>query len=322
MTQPTPIALAVDFGGTSVKLAAVDPSAHILARTSFDTASAPGVDLWLDAVSAASRALLSSLPAGAAFSAVGVGVPGFVDFAKGFVHDLANVPGWTAVPLADRLRDRFHLPVAVENDVNAMAAGECAHGAGAGFRDAVFVTLGTGVGGGILINGRLHRGAHSMAGEIGHVSVDLHGPASPMGIGGVEQYVGNRHIAEYAAARLRRGVSSTLAQACSGNYDAITPKHIAEAAAAGDALALETFDFVAMCLASMLASVSYVLQPEAYIIGGGVANAGAVLFDPLKKHLAQRLSPHFLSRLQILPAALGSDAGLVGCATLAFQAQA
>lgn len=318
MTQP--IALAVDFGGTSVKLAAVSPSHDILARTSFDTASAPGVDLWLDAVTAASRTLLASLPPSSAFSAVGVGVPGFVDFAAGFVHDLANVPGWTAVPLADRLRDRFRLPVAVENDVNAMAAGECAAGAGRSFRDAVFVTLGTGVGGGILVNGRLHRGAHSMAGEIGHVSVDLHGPVSPMGIGGVEQYVGNRHIVEYAASRLRRGTPSALAAACSGDYDSLTPKHIAQAAAAGDPLALETFDFVAMCLASMLASVAYVLQPEAFIIGGGVANAGPVLFDPLEKHLAQRLSPHFLSRLRILPAALGADAGLVGCATLAFQA--
>ena len=318
MTQP--IALAIDFGGTSVKLAAIDASSAILARTTFDTASAPGVDLWLDAVWNASRTLLPSLPPGSDFAAVGVGVPGFVDFAAGFVHDLANVPGWTAVPLADRLRDRFHLPVAVENDVNAMAAGECAHGAGRGLTDAVFVTLGTGVGGGLLLNGKIYRGAHSMAGEIGHMTVDMHGIRSPMGIGGVEQYTGNRRIAAYALSRIDDGADgSAILRAAGGIPDDVTPKAIAEAAAEGDPLALEVFDHVADCLSAMMSSVSYLIQPQAFIVGGGVSAAGAILFNPLKKHLAERLNPVFFSRLEIRPAALGNDAGVIGCASLAMS---
>lgn len=311
-------AIGVDFGGTSVKLARVSAAGVIEARDAFPTP--PGVPAWLDALAPRVAALVDSAADPSACAGVGVGVPGFVDFDRGFVFDLANVPGWKEVPLADLIQQRLSMPARIENDVNAMAAGECAYGAGRGLTDAVFVTLGTGVGGGLLLNGKIYRGAHSMAGEIGHMTIDMHGIRSPMGIGGVEQYTGNRRIAAYALARIDAGADgSAILRAAGGIPDDVTPKAIAEAAAAGDPLALEVFDHVADCLSAMMSSAAYLIQPQAFIVGGGVSAAGDILFNPLKKHLAERLNPVFFSRLEIRPAALGNDAGVIGCASLAMS---
>ena len=311
-------AVGVDFGGTFVKLARVDEHGAIGARASFATTSLKGVDRWLDEVERHVGALLADMPADMEWAGIGVGVPGFVNYAKGFVHDLTNVPGWTAVPLAELLNKRFGKTARVDNDVNAMAVGECTFGAGQSYQHAVFITLGTGVGGGLLINNSLYRGAYSLAGEIGHVSIDMNGVVSPTGRGGVEQYVGNKRIVERALREIDAGRPSSILERAGGKRAGVTPKIICEAAEAGDELARDIFDFVADCLATMMASVSYLLQPQAFIIGGGVAAAGPILFDPLRRHLDQRLSPYFTERLVIKRAELGNDAGVIGAATLTF----
>ena len=311
-------ALGVDFGGTFVKMARVDDHGVIGARASFATTGLKGVAGWLDEVERHAHELLADVPADTEWAGIGVGVPGFVDYAKGFVYDLANVPGWTEVPLAEKLMARFGKPARVDNDVNAMAIGECTYGAGQAYQHAVFITLGTGVGGGLVLNKNLYRGAHSMAGEVGHISIDMNGPAAPTGRGGVEQNVGNRRLVERALQALDGGRASRILELAGGQRAAVTPKVICEAAEAGDALALEIFDFAADCLATMLASVSYLLQPQAFIFGGGVAAAGKILFDPLRKHLNERLSPYFAERVVIKRTELGNDAGVVGSATLIF----
>jgi glucokinase len=310
------VAAAVDFGGTGVKLALVTASGERLARAAFDTRAAANPAAWVEAVEGCLRRLAEEahLPV-SNWVGVGVGAPGFVDFAQGRILTLPNVPGWDEFPLAETLAGRLGRPVWVDNDVNAMALGECVAGAGRDLQQAVFLTLGTGVGGAIVLHGRVHRGAHGLAGEIGHLSIHLRGPRSPTGIGGLEQYIGNQAIVALARRRLLRpGAVSRLADAAT-----LSVRDIAEAAAAGDALARGVFDRVGECLASALASVAYLIQPEAFIIGGGVAQAGEVLFAPLREHLARRLHPRFLRDLRLLPAALGADAGVVGCAALAFQ---
>lgn len=311
-------AVGVDFGGTFVKMARVDEQGAIGARASFATAGLKDVSAWLDEVERHVQPLLADMPADAEWAGIGVGVPGFVDYAKGFVHDLTNVPGWTAVPLAELLSKRFGKEARVDNDVNAMAVGECTFGAGRAFQHAVFLTLGTGVGGALLLNNSLYRGAYSMAGEIGHVSIDMNGVASPMGRGGVEQYVGNRRIAERALRAIDAGRSSRILELAGGRREAVTPKVVSAAAEAGDELAREIFDFVADCLATMMASVAYLLQPQAIIVGGGISAAGPVLFDPLRRHLNERLNSFFAERLVIKRAQLGNDAGVIGAATLTF----
>lgn len=313
-------ALGIDFGGTSVKVAIVHSTGEIEQEDSFPTEGLDGVKGWLDEVErmAASfgydrREMRRSL------AGIGVGVPGFVDFHRGYIYNLTNVPGWTAVELATILRRRFDVPALVDNDCNVMAIGECHYGAGQGIRDAVFLTLGTGVGGGIWLDGHLYRGAYSMAGEIGHVSIDLNGVRTATGRGGLEQYVGNRQIVRRAVLALRGGRTSMLRTMTGGDFSELTPRHMAEAARKGDALSREVFDYMADCLATALASTTYLLQPQVFIIGGGVAASGSVLFTPLRAHLRERLSPYFAKRIKVRAAKLGNHAGVVGAASLVLH---
>lgn len=307
-------AIGVDFGGTSVKIALVDDRGVIEAQERIITEHVKNRDEWLSAVCGA----IDKLKGSRAICGVGVGVPGFVDFERGFIYDLANVPGWTGVPLADLLEQRLKVPVRIDNDVNAMALGECTFGAGRTYQHAVFVTLGTGVGGALLINNQLYRGAHSMAGEIGHISIDMHGRVSPQGKGGLEQYVGNRRIVERTIELLEKGRASLIDELVKGDRSKITPKVVKEAAAKGDTLAMEILDFITDCIACAFASIAYTIQPQAFIIGGGVAQDADMMFDLIRRHLSERLSPHFYKRLELKPAELGSDAGMIGCATLAL----
>lgn len=312
--QDTRYAVGVDFGGTSVKIALVDDRGVIASQQRIITEHVKNRDEWLQVICATIDKLKGSSP----ICGVGVGVPGFVDFDRGFIYDLANVPGWTGVPLADLLEQRLNVPVRIDNDVNAMALGECTFGAGRTYQHAVFVTLGTGVGGALLINNQLYRGAHSMAGEIGHISIDMHGRVSPQGKGGLEQYVGNRRIIERTIEMLEKGRASMIDDLVKGDRTQINPKVVKDAAAKGDPLAMEILDFVTDCIACAFASIAYTIQPQAFIIGGGVAQDADMLFDLIRRHLNERLSPHFAKRLELKPAELGADAGMIGCATLAL----
>jgi len=314
-TQDLRYAVGVDFGGTSVKIALVDERGAIMAQDRIITEHVKNRDEWLTTVCAKINQLKGSTP----IVGAGVGVPGFVDYDRGFIYDLANVPGWNSVPLADLLEERLKVPVRIDNDVNAMALGECTFGAGRTYQHAVFVTLGTGVGGALLINNQLYRGAHSMAGEIGHVSIDMHGRVSPQGKGGLEQYVGNRRIIERAIEALEKGRASMIDELCKSDRTKITPKTIKDAAGKGDPLGMEILDFVTDCIATAFSSIAYILQPQAFIVGGGVAQEADMMFDLIRKHLQERLSPHFYKRLEVKSAELGSDAGMIGCATLALM---
>lgn len=313
-------AVGVDFGGTTIKVGLVNEHGAIEAQTRITTPEVSSQETWMEAVCRATESLVEKTPAAAGrVAGVGVGVPGFVDVDRGFIYDLPNVPGWKSVHLGPELEKKINLRVRVDNDVNAMALGECTFGAGRAYQHAVFLTLGTGVGGGLLLNNQIYRGAYFMAGEIGHLSIDMNGVKSPQGKGGLEQYIGNRRIVERAHRLLDEGRPSILPEMAGGDRSQITPKLIAQAARKGDALSLEIYDFVADCLAAALASVTYLIQPQAFIIGGGVAQAGAILFDPLRRHLDERLSPYFAERIVIKTAELGNDAGIVGSATLAFM---
>lgn len=313
-------AIGVDFGGTFIKMAWVNDRGQILARAKIPTREAATPDAWVAALERGIGQLREKIGSAAREPAgLGVGVPGFVDYERGYIYDMANVPGWQGVMLGHMLAERFNWHVRVDNDVNAMAVGECTFGAGRTYQHAVFVTLGTGVGGALLINNKLYRGAYSMAGEIGHVSIMMNGIKSPQGRGGLEQYVGNKRIVERAVKSIQAGRATKLVEMCGGDLSLLTPEIISRAAGEGDELAREIFDYVADCLATAFASVAYLLQPQAIIVGGGVAQSGAILFDPLRAHLKERLSPIFYERLEIKPAALGNDAGVIGAGTLAMM---
>jgi len=304
-------ALGIDFGGTSIKLAVCE-AGRVLQRLEAEPTPVDGDVGAL--VGRLARRVEEARRGHPDLVAVGCGMPGLVDFERGHVHELSNVVGWRGVPLRALLEEGCGLPVLVENDAAAMCFAEWQHGAGRGYSDLVALTLGTGVGGGLVLGGRPYRGRGFMAGEVGQMSVRQGGVAGHYGnCGALERYVGNRQIAElgvrlYAAAGEERGMEDC------------EPHLLAERAEDGDEVALGVWDEVASRLGVAVANIVWLLDPEAVVIGGGVARAGRLLFERLEARVAERISPVQAGRLAILPAEFGVDAGVVGSAALAVAA--
>ena len=303
-------AIGIDFGGTTIKPAVVQDGA-VLARGEIIDTQHHSAESLIDAMLAIVATLRAAHPE---VAAVGMGLPGFVDSVNGIVHSLTNVPGWTEVPLRAVLCERTGLPAIVENDAKSMAYGEFKHGAARGGRHVVCVTLGTGVGGALILDGRIHRGAELAAGEIGHTSIDYRGVPGPYGVlGGLEEYVGNVQIAERASRRYREAGRELLPEKC-------TPLDLSKAANAGDPIAAAMWEEVGTQIGCALANVVWLLNPDAIVIGGGVAKAGALLFEPIRRTIRARTLPLYHERLTVVPATLGNDAGIIGCAELALEA--
>jgi glucokinase len=305
-------AIGIDFGGTSIKSAVVEGARVLLHGPPINTQLHQSADSLMDAIAHVIETLRTVHPS---VAAVGVGLPGFVDSANGIVHSLTNVAGWSEVPLRSILTARTGLPAIIENDANAMAYGEWKYGAAVGARHAVCITLGTGVGGALILDGKLYRGATLAAGEIGHMSIDYRGIRGPYGnFGGLEEYVGNVQIAERAAKLYAQaGIEKTTNQC--------TPLALAESARAGDRIANEMWQTLGTEIGAALASVIWILNPDTIVIGGGVANAGDLLFDPIRREITARTIPVFNAHLRVLPATLGNEAGIIGNAALALDAR-
>ena len=305
--------IGIDFGGTSIKSGLVCDGKIVRRGEPIDTQRCGGPEAIIDALAL----LIGELSVGPAdVGAVGLGLPGLVDSVNGVIHELTNVPGWSEVPLRDMLHERTGLSVTVENDAKAMAYGEFKYGAAKNARHIVCITLGTGVGGALILDGRLYRGAQLGAGEIGHMSIDYCGKAGPFGnFGCLEEYVGNSQIAQRASERYRAAGRDLTPEQC-------TPLDLQKAAAHGDAIALQVWEDLGAELGAALASVVWVINPDIIVIGGGVAKAGELIFDPVRRAVRGRTSEVIHRDLRIVPAALGNDAGIIGNAILALEAAA
>lgn len=303
-------ALGIDFGGTSVKFGVVKGEQVIDHAEPIHTQDFPDRDTLISEIEERIITIRKQYPD---LSAVGVGVPGFVDFRSGTIANLTNVAGWQEVPLKAILESKTGLPVTVENDANAMAYAEWKLGAGKGYEHLVALTLGTGVGGGIIANNQMIRGANSGAGELGQTSIDYQGRVGAYGNpGALEDYIGNREIAQEAIRFYKhQGIHKTAAE--------LTPADLSELAERDDHISLEVWDWVTEKLACSLMNCCYLLNPEAIIIGGGVAEAGKLILEPLRGKLEKWLSPTFTADLKILPAHFGNEAGMIGCAHLAME---
>ena len=308
-TNPT-LALGIDFGGTTVKFGVVSGSDVI------DSAPAIATDDYSEPaplIDAIVRVIEDLKSRHQGIAAIGAGVPGFVDFPTGTIHNLTNVRGWSNIPLREILNQRTGLPVTVENDANCMAFAEWKEGAGKGKDHLVCITMGTGVGGGIITHGHVLRGARSVAGELGQTSIDYQGRKGAYGnLGALEDYIGNNEIAAdarayYADQGIERGINNC------------TPAALSAAANKGDEHAIAIWEGIARKLATTAVNACWLLNPNAIIIGGGVAKAGALLFDPLQKAMHEQLSPAFTDHLEILPARFGNEAGIIGAASLALN---
>jgi glucokinase len=250
-------------------------------------------------------------------AAVAIGVPGLVDSDRGVVHELVNIAGFRNIPLKKRVERKTGLTVFVEKDVNLMALGELHYGAGRGARNMVCVTLGTGVGGGIVIDGKLYRGSSLSAGEMGHVPLNERGPRCNCGgIGCLESYIGNKPIARSAIRRIKRGERTIISRLVGGDLAKVTPEVLSRAAAMGDELAVSIWEQVAARLGSVLAGAVNLLNPDVIVIGGGVSKAGRFLFTPLRRAIRERALSVPGRMAKVVRAKLGQDAGLVGGAIL------
>ncbi len=309
ITQP--VAIGIDFGGTSIKLGLVAAGGLTQRAESISTLAYHRAEDLLAAMLVAIDSLRAQNPD---VVAVGAGLPGIVDSRSGIVHHLTNVPGWVNIPLRELLAMHTGLPAVIENDANAMAYAEWKFGAGRRHANVVCLTLGTGVGAGLILNGQLFRGSHMGAGEVGNMSIDFRGVPGPYGnFGALERYIGNGPIAVRAAARYEAAGQPRPITEC-------IPHLLSEAALQGDVVAREIWEETGVMLGASLADVVWLLNPDAIVLGGGVAQAGELIFGPVRRTIRERTSPVFHEKLEILPAELGSDAGLIGCGALAVDA--
>lgn len=306
----SPLTIGIDFGGTTVKIAVVFQSHIIDNAPPIATQDFNSRGELIDAMVRVVEDLRARHPG---ITAVGVGMPGFVNFEKGLVYQLTNVRDWESVPLKMILKDRVKLPVIVDNDANCMAFAEWKCGAGRGFQHVIFISMGTGVGGAIIANGQMIRGAFHGAGEIGQCSIDYRGKRGHYGnLGALEEYVGNGEITAQARdAYMKQGIAKSISE-CS-------PAALATAAHQGDPTALAQWEEIGRMTATAMMNCCWLLNPEAIVIGGGVARAGELLFRPIKEHLFAQLSGPFKDHLMVLPAAFGHESGTIGAAALARE---
>jgi len=309
----TPLAVAVDLGGTRFRVGLVDRDGGLHAHTAYPTDAASGPDAILGRIGEAILGAVAAAPAGSRAVGVGMVAPGPLDPWRGVIYTAPNLPGWDNLPLADRLAALCHLPVRVGNDANLAALGEHHFGAGRGVSHMIYLTVSTGVGGGIIVDDRLLLGARGVAGEPGHMTIDLHGRRCNCGnYGCLETLASGTAIAREAAEALAAGRPSAL-----GPPGATpTAAAVAAAAAAGDPLAVELLEAAARAAAVGIVNLLHLFNPRLIVIGGGVSHAGALWWDAVRAEVERRAMPIYLQDLQIVPAALGDDAGLYGAAAM------
>ncbi len=306
-----PLAIGIDMGGTSVKYGVVRGAEILHTGDPIVTGDFKGAKALIKEFTRRIHQLRSDFPD---IEAVGVGLPGFVDVQRGVVHELTNVPGWKEVPLRNLLTESTGLPCFAENDANAMCFAEFAHGAGQGARNLIAITLGTGVGGGLVLEGRLYRGSTFGAGEVGQMGIDYKAKAWVHGNpGALDSFVGIGPITKRAAFLYRKANVKISEADCQ-------PHHLAVAVKRKDPVALQVWEEFTTQLAAGLANVVWLLNPDRIVIGGGIAKAGKLIIDPLKRKLKAQLAGSFTKDLKVVPAHFGNDAGIIGAAAVAMEA--
>ena len=301
--------VAVDIGGTHIRVALYEPNsitpvAHQRTRS---RANEPGVYDRLE------QAIESIWPQDGV-RAIGIASPGPLDPHTGTILATPNIPEWQNFPLTAKLSQHFNVPAHLDNDANMAGLAEYQYGAGKGHENLVYLTISTGIGGGVISHGCLLQGFHGMGAELGHMTIDPNGPMCGCGKRGhIESFSSGPSIARYVNEQLAAGQKSSLqSQPVAGTVQ------IAEAARAGDALAISAFERAGHYLGIAVANYLAIFDPSILIFGGGVSQVGELLFKPFEESLRKHtFHPHYLDNLVITKAALGDDAGLLGALALA-----
>jgi glucokinase len=312
------VVIGVDLGGTNLRSAILNLEGGILDRHKEATHAADG---WAKVVERLveniKRQRESAVRKGFDVAAVGVGAPGVIQADKGVVVKSPNFPDWNNLPLKDQLEKTLNIPVFLENDANAAALGEQWRGAGQGIGSMILLTLGTGVGGGIILDNKIWHGADGMAGEIGHMTLIPDGrPCTCGNTGCLEMYASARGIVQ----SYREALGKPFAPAA-GQSGQITSEQVYEAAGAGNEIALRVMKDMGRMLGIGIASLINIFNPERIVIGGGVKDAWPLFIDATREEILKRAFEVPAKRTEIVPSKLGDDAGVVGAAAVAFELQ-
>jgi len=308
--------IGVDVGGTNVKLALVDMNGKIVYSNTTPTRADLGYEHSIANIQTAIEELMKETNTNKdVIEAIGFGFPGQIDYQAGIVRLLPNMPGWVEIPVAKIMEDKFGITTKLDNDVRVATLGELKYGAGKGCQNLVCITVGTGIGSGLVFNGKLIRGAKNAAGEIGHIKLTMgDGPICGCGdYGCFEAYASGPAIVAEAKEYIKGGKSSKFKELAT---EELSPYIVAQAALQGDAVAKRIFTKMGEIIGLGLTSVINLLNPEKVIIGGGVADAGDILFNPIKETIQKRAMPIQASAVEIVPAVLGNTAGVIGASLL------
>ncbi|MEK6743902.1 MAG: ROK family protein [Nitrospirota bacterium] len=303
-----PVVIGVDLGGTNLRTALVSQNGEVADKVKEPTRASDGHAKVIQKLIENIKAQLdSALRNGFKVAAVGVGAPGVIHAQTGMVVKSPNFPDWNNLPLKKELESALALPVSIENDANAAALGEQWRGAGRGITSMILLTLGTGVGGGIVLDGRIWPGADGMAGEIGHMTIIPDGRRCGCGnTGCLEMYTSSR------------GIVMTY-QERSSRPQSITSEEIYQAARDGDAVAGDVMKDMGRFLGIGIANLINIFNPEMIVIGGGVKDAWPLFIDATREEIKKRAFEYTAARTRIVSSLLGDDAGMIGAAALAFQ---
>ncbi len=311
--------IGIDVGGTNVKIALVDDNGKIIYSNSVPTYAKMGYEYTVNNIKQAIKDLMketNTTPSD--IEGIGFDFPGQVDCKTGVVKLAPNIPGWVNVPIAQMIEDEFHIPTRIDNDVRCAALGELKFGAGRGCENFICITVGTGIGSGIVINGKVVRGATNAAGELGHIKLQMNGgPICGCGdTGCLEAFASGPAIVAMAQEYIKGGKSTKFREMAAAEGGEITPYMVAKAAEEGDPVAKRIFEIVGEYIGIGLTSVINLLNPERVIIGGGVAESGELLLGPIRKTIKERAMVVAGNAVEIVPAQLGNSAGVIGASML------
>ncbi|WP_027415886.1 ROK family glucokinase [Aneurinibacillus terranovensis] len=311
--------IGVDLGGTNIKAAAITKTGQVVTKVEWATEADKGVEHVINRLQKIAYTVAEE--AGwnwAEVTGMGIGLPGFLNFRTGVVEQAVNL-GWKNTAIISVLSESMGIPVYFDNDANAAAIGEAWVGGGQGFDHVAVATIGTGIGGGFIINGHIVRGANGMVGEIGHLLMEReHGRLCNCGKHGCLETISSATaMLRSAREAVREGAQTTLSQFA---LDSLTTRDVIDAARLDDKVAYAIVKQAMETLGIALSHIGNTLNPQRIVIGGGVSKAGEIIFEFIRKGFEQGALPRVIEACQIVPAKLGNDAGVIGAAKLALEA--
>lgn len=313
--------LGIDLGGSKIMSAVATSEGRIVARHRRPTPAQDGPQAVIREIFEAARGTLKDAGITAAqLGGIGIGAPGTSNPDTGVIYTSPNLPGWRDVPLKDIVEREFGVRTVLGNDANAAALGEFCFGGGRGVRNLIYVTISTGIGGGIILDGKLYTGASGAAGEVGHMTIDINGPRCNCGSNGCwEALASGTALAREARRLVEQGEQTSILACAGGDAHRISAETVYAAARDGDQVARGLIARTGYYLGVGFANLVNIFNPELILVGGGLSNIGDMLLEPAMKTVRERAFKAAVEAVRFAPAQLGADAGVLGAVALALQ---